>query len=94
MGQTTREDDVEAGVPSTTRMMMTATTTTTTGGATEMPDRVGDKFKAPLKQDEAEFGPSGVAASPPSGSGSAGGGGIRNANDGAGQSSQSRWGKN
>ena len=32
-----------------------------------MPDGVGDKFKAPLERDEAEFGPSGVAASPPDG---------------------------
>ncbi len=48
-------------------MMMTVTTTMTTGGAAKMPDRVGDKFKAPLKRAEAEFGPSGVVASPPVG---------------------------
>ena len=56
--------------------------------------RLGDKFEAPLERDEAEFGPSGVAATPLSGSGSAGGGGIRNADDGAGRSSQSQRGKN
>ncbi len=68
---------------------MTVTTTMTTGGAAEMPDGVGDEFEAPLKMAEAEFGPSGVAASPPSGSGSSGGGGSRNADDGAGRSSRS-----
>jgi hypothetical protein len=64
------------------------------GGAAEMPDGVGDEFEAPLERGEAEFGSSGVAASPPLGSGSAGGGGSRNANDGAGRSSRSRRGKN
>jgi hypothetical protein len=63
------------------------------GGAAEMSDGVGDKFEAPLERDEAEFGSSGVVASPPTGSGSAGGGGSPNANDGAGQSSRSRRGK-
>jgi hypothetical protein len=87
MGRPTRKDDVEGLVPSTTRMMMTVKMTMTTGGAAEMPDRVGDEFEAPLKRAEAEFGPSGVAAYPPSGSGSSGGGGSRNADDGAGRSS-------
>ncbi len=68
---------------------MTATTTMTTGGAAKMPDRVRDKFEAPLKRAEAEFGPSGVVASPPLGSRSSGGGWSRNANNGAGQSLQS-----
>ncbi len=56
------------------------------GGTTKMPDRVGDKFEAPLERDEAEFGSLGVMASPPKGSGSAGGGGSPNANDGSGHS--------
>jgi hypothetical protein len=47
-------------------------------------DGVGDKFEAPLERDEAEFGPSGVLASPPLGSGLAGGRGSQNADNGAG----------
>jgi hypothetical protein len=43
--------------------------------------------RAPLERDEAEFGALGVAAFPQSGSGSAGGGGSRNGDDGAGPSS-------
>jgi hypothetical protein len=70
-------------------MTTAATTTTTTGDAAKMPDGVGDKFKDPLKRDEVEFGLSGVAESPPSGSGSAGGGGSRNADDRAERSLQS-----
>ncbi len=75
MGRPTRKDDVETGVSSTTTMMTTVatTSTTTTGGAAEMPDGVGDEFESPLERDLAEFDPSGVAASPLSGSGSAGG---------------------
>ncbi len=42
-----------------------------------MPNSVGDMFESPLERDLAEFDPSGVAASPPLGSGSAGGGGVR-----------------
>jgi hypothetical protein len=49
-----------------------------------MPDGVGDKFEPLLKRGKAEFGSSGVVASPPLGSGLAGGGGSWNANDGAG----------
>jgi hypothetical protein len=49
-----------------------------------MPDWVGDGFEAPLERDEAKFGSYGVTASPPSGLESAGGGGSRNANNGAG----------
>ncbi len=95
MGRLTCEDDVEAGVSSTTTMMTTvATRTTPTGGAAEFPDGVGDKFETPLVRDEMEFGPSGVAASPPSGPGLPGGGGSRNADDGSGKSSQFRRGKN
>jgi hypothetical protein len=63
------------------------------GGAAEMPVGVGDKFKAPLERAEAKFGSLGVTASPLTGSGSAGDGGSWNADNGAGQSSQSRWGK-
>jgi hypothetical protein len=63
------------------------------GGAVKMPDGVGDKFKAPLKRDEVEFGSSGIVASPPMGSGSTGGGGSPNANNGARRSSQSQQGK-
>jgi hypothetical protein len=43
--------------------------------------------EAPLERDKAEFGALGVAAFPQSGSGSAGGGGSRNGDDGAGRSS-------
>jgi hypothetical protein len=48
-------------------MMMTMVTTTTmmTGGAAEMPDGVGDEFEAALERDKVEFGPLGVAVSPP-----------------------------
>jgi hypothetical protein len=57
---------------------MTVITMMTIGGIAEMHDGVRDKFKAPLKMAEVEFSPSGVAASPPSGSGlSGGGGGVR-----------------
>jgi hypothetical protein len=86
-----RKEDVEAGVLSRTTMMTIAAMTTTTGGAAELPDEVWEKFKALLERDEAEFGPSGVAASPPLalGSGSAGDGESWNANNGAGQSLQS-----
>jgi hypothetical protein len=75
MGRPTHKLDVETGVLSTTTMIMTAarTTTTTTEGAAEMPDGVGDEFESPLERDLAEFDPSGVAASLPLGSGSAGG---------------------
>jgi hypothetical protein len=76
MGQPTHKDDVKAGVPLTTTMMTVAAIRTTVGGGAEIPDGVGDKFEAPLKRDEAEFHPSGVTASPPLGSGSAGGGGV------------------
>jgi hypothetical protein len=58
-----------------------------------MPDEVGDEFEAPLKRYEAEFGLLGVTATPLLGSESAGGGGSWNANDRAGRSSQSQWGK-
>jgi hypothetical protein len=68
---------------------MTVTTMMMTGGAVEMPHGVGDEFEAPLKRAEAEFGPSGVAASPSLVSGSSGGGGSWNADNGAGRSSQS-----
>jgi hypothetical protein len=70
MGRPTREDDVEAVVPSTTTMMTTvATTTATTGGAAEMPEGVGNEFEAPLERDETEFGPSGGRGVPPVGIG-------------------------
>jgi hypothetical protein len=52
-----------------TMMTMVAMTTTTTGGTAKMPNGVGDKFEAPLERDKAEFGPLGVAASPPLGIG-------------------------
>ncbi len=61
----------------TTMMMMMVAATITFGGTTKMPDRVGDKFEPPLEREKAEFGPSGVLASPPLGSVLARGGGVR-----------------
>jgi hypothetical protein len=74
---------------------MTAAMRMVTGGTAELPDGVWERSKALLERDEAEFGPSGVAASPPSvsGSGSARDGGSWNANNEAGRSLQSQWGK-
>ncbi len=54
-------------------MMMMAAKPKTAGGATQMLNGVGDLSEAPLKRDEAEFGPLGVRASPQLGSGPGGG---------------------
>ncbi len=78
----------------TTMMTNAATRTATTGGAAKFSDRVRDKFEAPLERDEMGFGPLRVAVSPPLKSGSPGDGESQNADNGAGQSSQFRQGKN
>jgi hypothetical protein len=59
------------------------------GGAAKMSDEVGDEFEAPLKTDEAKFGPTEVAVSPLLGSGLARGWGSWNTNNRAGRSSRS-----
>jgi hypothetical protein len=91
MGQLMCKLDIKTEVSLTMTMMMTAATTatTTTVGTAEMPDRVRDEFESPLERDLVEFNPLGVAASPSLGSGLAGGGRSRNANDRAGRSLQS-----